>query len=277
LRSIEDVRLSFHAWRQQMRPTSLHFLAVAVLMAGFLGGPPGCSSASSNGVASNVGGETDSGTSGDGTVDARAIPETGTDAPSTFDEAASTAPLHDSGSAVDVGVDRDVDADGLSPSTDGGADAGSNAHDAGTVVVPPGCTLPSLVSFTKDVQPFLATSCGNAGNGGCHVLDATSTVAAGGHDHAYDWITGTAHASSCPETPTPFRFQVVMAVISDNDPPSCSRCPEMPPTTGTDHRAPLTACETATLQSWLDEPLVTQTHRADGISPTTPYPMPPFN
>jgi hypothetical protein len=184
---------------------------------------------------------------------------------------------------MEVDVDAAVDA-GLPPSPDGGTVAGSNVHEAGTVV-PPGCNLPSLVSFTKDVQPFLATSCGNggaggnAGNGGCHVLDATSTVAAGGRDHAYDWITGTAHASSCPETPTPFRFQVVIAVIGESDPPTCSKCPEMPPATatGANHRSPLTACETATLQSWLDEPLVTQTHRADGISPTTPYPMPPFN
>src|SRR5208282_329635 len=150
------------------------------------------------------------------------------------------------------------------------------------VVVPPGCTLPSTVSFTMDVQPFLAKSCGqsgsaNAGNGGCHVLDATSTVANGGKDHAYDWITGTAHSSSCPETPTPFRFQVVMAVIQGSDPPTCSKCPQMPPTTGTPLRPPLTACQMATLQSWLDEPLVTQKHRVDGISPTTPYPMPPFN
>jgi hypothetical protein len=48
----------------------------------------------------------------------------------------------------------------------------------------------------------------------------------------------------------------------------------MPPDTA---HMPLTACQIATLQSWLDEPLVTQTHRADGISPTTPYAMPPFN
>jgi hypothetical protein len=135
------------------------------------------------------------------------------------------------------------------------------------------------VSFTQDVQPFLASSCGkggnggNAGNGGCHVLDASSTVANGGKDHAYDWITGTAHASSCPETPTPFRFQVVMAVIAQADPASCSKCGIMPPSGGT----PLTSCQIATLQSWLNEPFVTQTHRADGISPTTPYAMPPFN
>jgi hypothetical protein len=133
-----------------------------------------------------------------------------------------------------------------------------------------------------DVQPFLAKSCGqsgsaNAGNGGCHVLDAASTVANGGYDHAYDWITGTAHSSSCPETPTPFRFQVVMAVMNQADPASCSKCDQMPISTAADPRTPLTACQLATLQSWLNEPLVTQLHRNDGISPTTPYPMPPFN
>jgi hypothetical protein len=257
----------------------------AVLTAAFLGGAPGCSSSSSNDGASSSGDDSGSGNRGDGSVDAFAVPETGTDASSTSDQAVSAAPPHDSGSAGDAGMEVDVDA-APPPSPDGGGtDAASNVQDAGIVVVPPGCTLPSPVSFTKDVQPFLATSCGNggsganAGNGGCHVLDATSTVAAGGRDHAYDWITGTAHASSCPETPTPFRFQVVMAVISKNDPPSCSDCAEMPPAnaTGANARSPLTACETATLQSWLDEPLVTQTHRADGISPTTPYPMPPFN
>jgi hypothetical protein len=258
-----------------MRPSSWQLLATTMLTAAFLGGATNCSNPSSTDEAPNSGNDTGSDRGPDGTVDALAVPETGVDARSTSDEAASMAPPPDSGSAVDTGTEVDIDA-ALPPRLD----AGSNVHDSGRVVVPPGCTLPSLVSFTKDVQPFLATSCGNSGAAnGCHVLDATSTVAAGGHDHAYDWITGTAHASSCPETPTPFRFQVVIAVISENDPSSCSKCPEMPPAgaTGADHRSPLTACETATLQSWLDEPLVTQTHRADGISPTTPYPMPPFN
>jgi hypothetical protein len=139
--------------------------------------------------------------------------------------------------------------------------------------------VPATVSFQQDVLPFLITSCGaggtagNAGSGGCHVIDASSTVANGGKDHAYDWITGTAHSSSCPEMPTPFRFQVVMAVMQEADPPSCSKCGIMP----TPPRTALTACQQATLQSWLNEPYVTQLHRADGISPTTPYAMPPFN
>jgi hypothetical protein len=53
----------------------------------------------------------------------------------------------------------------------------------------------------------------------------------------------------------------------------------MPPpnATGGGLRALLTSCQVATLEVWLDEPLVTQMHRADDSSPTTPYPMPPFN
>jgi hypothetical protein len=158
-------------------------------------------------------------------------------------------------------------------------------------MVPPGCTVPEhatvagkpAVSFQVDIQPFLATSCGqsgsaNAGSGGCHVLDATSTVASGGYDHAYDWITDVAHSSSCPETPTPFRFQVIMAVMQQADPPSCSKCDQMPLAT-TPARAPLTACQLATLQAWLDEPYVVQMHRTQGDpgALTTPYGMPPYN
>jgi formylglycine-generating enzyme required for sulfatase activity len=149
------------------------------------------------------------------------------------------------------------------------------------VSAPAGCTVPSPVGFQSDIQPFLNASCGktgaaNASNGGCHVLDSESTMIEGGKNHAYDWITGTAHASSCPETPTPLRFQVVMAVMQEDDPPSCSACPKMPSAT-TPPRAALTACQLATLQAWLDEAYVTQFHRYDGISPTTPYPMPPWN
>jgi formylglycine-generating enzyme required for sulfatase activity len=112
-------------------------------------------------------------------------------------------------------------ATGVTTGTEPGMDA--------AVVVPVGCTLPLPVSFQTDVQGFLNTSCGkigtaNASNGGCHVLDDESTMIEGGKDHAYDWITGTAHASSCPQTPTPFRFQVVMATMEEADPPSCSAC-----------------------------------------------------
>jgi len=153
---------------------------------------------------------------------------------------------------------------GHTSSTGAGGDAG--------VVAPPGCTLPATVSFSQDVQPFLAASCGKA-NGGCHVLDASSTAAEGGKNHAYDWITGPAHASSCPETPTPYRFQIVMAVMAQADPPSCSKCGIMQPAGIT----PFTACQTATLQAWINEPFVTQTPRSNGMTPAVAYAMPPFN
>ena len=55
----------------------------------------------------------------------------------------------------------------------------------------------------------------------------------------------------------------------------------MPPQneTGANLRTPLTSCQVATLQAWLDEPLVTQAHRVDDTDPTgtAPFPMPPFN
>jgi hypothetical protein len=159
-------------------------------------------------------------------------------------------------------------AGGRPMTTGGGGAAGGSSN----------CNLPSTVSFQKDVQPFLIKSCGSSGSDGCHVIDAASTMAAGGWDHAYDWITAGAHASSCPEKPTPLRFQVVVAVIDQANPPTCSNSRQMPPpdTTG-GMRTPLTTCQVATLQAWLNEPLVVQMHRADDSSPTTPYPMPPFN
>jgi len=49
------------------------------------------------------------------------------------------------------------------------------------------------------------------------------------------------------------------------------------PSATTPPRTPLTACQLATFQSWLNESYVAQLHRYDGISPTTPYPMPPWN
>jgi hypothetical protein len=172
--------------------------------------------------------------------------------------------LGGSGGAAGIGG-----AGGISSTTGrGGAAGGAN-----------GCDLPATVSFQRDVQPFLIKSCGSTGSDGCHVIDAASTMSSGGWDHAYDWITAGAHASSCPEKPTPLRFQVVIAVIDQANPPSCSNSRQMPPpnATGSGLRAPLTSCQVATLQAWLDEPLVTQMHRADDSSPTTPYPMPPFN
>jgi hypothetical protein len=123
----------------------------------------------------------------------------------------------------------------------------------------------------------LSATCGN----GCHVIDSASTTANGGYDHAYDWITAGAHPSSCPSTPTPKRFEVVIAVIDAADPVSCSKSRIMPPQdeTGANLRTPLTSCQVATLQAWLNEPLVTQMHRVDDTDPsgTPPFPMPPFN
>ena len=168
----------------------------------------------------------------------------------------------------------------------GGGDAGSGGSAAGSGGFGAagksggggGCNLPATVSFQKDVQPFLSTTCGG---GSCHVIDAASTVSMGGYDHAYDWITAHAHPSSCPNTPTPERFEVVIAVIDAANPSSCSKSRIMPPQneTGSDLRKPLTVCQIATLQAWLDEPLVTQAHRVDDTDPTgtPPYPMPPFN
>ena len=104
-------------------------------------------------------------------------------------------------------------------------------------------------------------------------------MAAGGYDHAYDWITAGSHASSCPQTPNPKRFEIVLDVIAAANPPTCSKSRKMPPpdATGAGKRTPLGACQVATLQAWLAEERVTQMHRPDDSSPTTPYPMPPFN
>lgn len=141
------------------------------------------------------------------------------------------------------------------------------------------CNLPVTVSFQKDIQPFLSTACG--GGNGCHVIDSASTVANGGYDHAYDWITAGAHPSSCPNTPTPKRFDVVIAVVGAANPASCSKARIMPPRneTGANLRPPLTSCQIAALQAWLKEPWVTQSHRVDDTDPagTPPFPMPPFN
>jgi hypothetical protein len=156
---------------------------------------------------------------------------------------------------------------------------GSGVAGAGGGGVGGGCKLPTTVSFQKDVQTFLGATCG--GGNGCHVIDSASTTGNGGYDHAYDWITAGAHPSSCPEKPTPKRFEIVMAVIASADPGSCSKSRQMPPQneTGANLRTPLTTCEVATLQAWLDEPLVTQAHRVDDTDPagTAPFPMPPFN
>jgi hypothetical protein len=183
----------------------------------------------------------------------------------------------DSGSGGSVGGSAAAGRGGAGGSVGaGGVGGGGGAGKGGGDGNP--CGLPATVSFQKDVQPFLTTTCGG---GSCHVIDASSTASMGGYDHAYDWITATAHPSSCPSTPTPKRFQVVIAVIDAADPASCSKSRIMPPqnVTGADLRKPLTTCQIATLQAWLAEPLVTQMHRVDDTDPagTAPFPMPPFN
>ena len=160
---------------------------------------------------------------------------------------------------------------GTQPVADAKAETGGSSSGGSAEAGPNNCNLPATVSFQKDVLPFLTTACGG---GGCHVIDSASTMSMGGYDHGYDWITAGAHPSSCPTAPK--RFEVTIAVINQANPPSCVNSRKMPPP-GPGARAPLTPCQIATLQAWLDEPLVTQLHRPDTTSPTTPYPMPPFN
>ena len=252
------------------------FLIVISVATGLLGS--GCS----EGAASSDGSR-----SGSGGVTAGAAGQT--DATGMGGEAAMGG-ASGSGQSGAVGTDSGgFDGDRIGGSTGGAAGGGtgtagagagdatgkggSSANDAGS------CNLPAVVSFKKDVQPFLITSCG--GGNGCNVIDSASTAAAGGYDHAYDWITAGAHPSSCPATPTPKRFQVVLAVIDAANPASCSRSRIMPPEneTGANLREPLTACQIAMLQAWLNESLVTQQHRVDDTDPagTAPFPMPPFN
>ena len=171
--------------------------------------------------------------------------------------------------------------------TGGNAGAGAGANGGavggtGTGGVPSNCNLSTPVSFKKDVEPILAASCGKNTSSGCHVVDNSSTLGSlcpdgtktCGSDHAYDWITAGSHASSCPETPNPKRFQVVLDVIHGANPASCSKSGIMPPPP----TAALTACQIAAFQAWLAEPLtMPQLHRTDDSSPTTPYQMPPYN
>lgn len=182
---------------------------------------------------------------------------------------------------IDAGAGGSVAGSGGLGATGGASGGAAATGGKGGSTTPSNCNLPATVGFQADVQPFLITTCGNGGGSGCHVVDASATTGTGtgNKNHAYDWITAGAHASSCPEKPTPKRFEVVMATINGANPPTCSKSRKMPPpdATGTGKRTALTACQIAALQAWLDEPMVTQMHRADDSSPTTPYPMPPFN
>lgn len=195
------------------------------------------------------------------------------------------APGSGGGSPVSTGgLSGTVGTGGTATTSSGGKGGGAvaNPGTGGGATVPSNCNLPTPVGFVKDVQPILTASCGKNTSSGCHVVDGSSTAGSlcpdgtktCGGTHAYDWITAGSHASSCPETPNPKRFEVVIAVIDQANPPSCSKSRKMPPPgMGT----ALTACQIATIQAWLDEPKVTQLHRTDDSSPTTPYAMPPLN
>ena len=162
----------------------------------------------------------------------------------------------------------------------GSAGSGSGSGGGSVVVVDPACKLSNPVSFKKDIEPFLGTSCGNSGRTGCHVTDSSSTVNSAcpdgtnkcGFDHAYDWITAGSHNEFCKQTPGPIRFTVVMAVVKAANPATCTASRVMPPT-----GARLTACQMSALEAWLAEPRVLQTHRKDDTSPAEPYLMPPYN
>jgi hypothetical protein len=170
-------------------------------------------------------------------------------------------------------------AGGATASTGGTAATGAGGKPSGGGGGPPAnCALSNPVSFQKDIQGFLATSCGKGVSSGCHVTDSSKTGL--GYDHAYDWITAVAHPSSCGRTP-PYatRFEVVLAVVKAANPPSCPNSRIMPPP---GMGAPLTACQVAALQAWLGEDMVSQMHVAEtddtkALYPPGPYLMPPFN
>lgn len=161
-----------------------------------------------------------------------------------------------------------------------GAPGAAGSGTGGGVAVDPACKLSTPVSFKKDIEPFLLTSCGNSGRTGCHVTDSSSTVNSKcpdgtmkcGFDHAYDWITAGVHNQYCNQTPAPIRYTVVMAVVKGPKPTTCNASRVMPPS-----GAPLTACQMNALDAWIAEPKVLQLHRADDTSPAPAYMMPPFN
>jgi hypothetical protein len=248
------------------------------------GGLSGATGGAGTGGTVSTGGGTGSGTGGGGGSTGGVAGPTGGAPGSTGGAPGSTGGAPGSTGGAPGSTGGAPGSTGGAPGSTGGAGgkgaaSGTGGSGAGGGGPGDGCKLPATVSFQKDVQPFLSATCG--GSNGCHVIDPSSTTANGGYDHAYDWITAGAHPSSCPETPSPKRFQVVMAVIAAADPPSCSKSRKMPPQneTGANLRTPLTSCQVDTLQAWLDEPLVTQAHRVDDTDPTgtAPFPMPPFN
>jgi hypothetical protein len=172
-----------------------------------------------------------------------------------------------------------TNAGGGGASSDAGS-AGSASGAGGGPAIPAGCVTATPVSFKADIGPWLNTSCGKGKGGGCHVTDDSSTAGSAcpdgsnqcGFNHAYDWITAGSHNQFCKQTPGPIRYTVVLDVIRGANPPSCTSTRIMPP----DGPA-VTECQKAALAAWLAEPMVSQLHRSDDTSPTTPYLMPPFN
>lgn len=156
------------------------------------------------------------------------------------------------------------------------SDAGAGGGSAGAP--PSACNLSTPVTFQKDIQGFLAKSCGKTVDGGCHVTDSSKTSL--GYDHAYDWITAFAHTSSCGKSePYAKRFEVVLALLAGPKPASCPNARQMPPQ---GMGEALTECQVAALQAWLAEPLVSQMHVPENddtkaLYPAGPYLMPPFN
>ena len=189
------------------------------------------------------------------------------------------------GSAGSAGTSTSGNEAGASNGATDGVAGGDSSSSGGSVAdggasgaLPLDCKVSNPVSFQKDIQGFLATSCGKSVGSGCHVTDSSKTSL--GYDHAYDWITAFAHANSCGKAqPSVHRFDVVLALLSGPKPPSCPNARQMPPS-GTG--APLTACESAALQAWLAEPMVSQMHvpvndDTASLYPPGPYLMPPFN
>lgn len=185
------------------------------------------------------------------------------------------------GAASASGGGGAAEANGGSGGVDNAAGGVGLAGAAGTgPMIPAGCVVSDPVSFKSDIGPWLNQSCGKGRGGGCHVTDDSSTVNSlcpdgtkkCGFNHAYDWITAGSHNEFCKQTPAPIRYTVVMDVLEQADPPTCTSTRVMPP-----DGPPVTACQKAALAAWLAEPKVLQVHRADDTSPPDPYLMPPFN
>lgn len=173
-----------------------------------------------------------------------------------------------------------TNAGGGGGASNGAGSAGAASGAGGGPTIPVGCAVSNPVSFKADIGPWLNSSCGKGKGSGCHVTDDSSTAGSAcpdgsskcGFNHAYDWITAGSHNQFCKQTPGPIRYTVVLDVIRGANPASCTSTRIMPP-----DGPPVTECQKAALAAWLAEPMVSQLHRSDDTSPTTPYLMPPFN